>query len=77
MKNNLQKLRILIKKNREIFLLIILSFISILSMQLYNSEKNQKKQNYSDLINNTYFQKTINHIFPYIISSSCIHFLFD
>jgi len=37
--------------------------LSILITTLYNSSKKQISNNYKDVINNIYFQKTINHIF--------------
>ena len=53
----------LIKKNIEIFFLFLLLLISIISTNFYNNNKFLINENYKDIINNTYFQKSINHIF--------------
>ena len=63
MKFTLLKNQIKIQKNISIFFLLLLAIISIVSMQIYNLNKKKINQNYSDLVNNTYFQKTFNHIF--------------
>ena len=53
----------LIKKNTEIIFLFLLLLITISSTTLYNNKKNLIGKNYKDLINNIYFQKSINKIF--------------
>ena len=53
----------LIKKNIEIFFLFLLLLISIISTNFYNNNKFLINENYKDIINNTYFQKSINHFF--------------
>ena len=53
----------LIKKNIEIIFLFLLLFISISSTTLYNNNKTLVNENYKDVINNIYFQKSINQIF--------------
>ncbi len=63
MKFTILKNRIIIQKNISIFFLLILAITSIVSMQIYNLNKKKINKNYSELVNNTYFQKTINHIF--------------
>ncbi len=63
MKFTLLKNQIKIQKNISIFFLFLLAIISIVSMQIYNLNKKKINQNYSDLVNNTYFQKTFNHVF--------------
>jgi len=40
-----------------------LLIVTILSVRTYNVNKNVINQNYINLINNTYFQKSINHVF--------------
>ena len=60
---NLKKIPRLIKKNMEISFIFLLTIITILSTTLYNSNKRQINENYKNVINNIYFQKTINHIF--------------
>ena len=62
MKFNLSKIHLKIKKNFGIFFLILISMISIFSMQIYNFNKDIKERNYINLINNTYFQKSLNYI---------------
>ena len=53
----------LIKKNIEVFFLFSLLLICIISTTFYNNNKFLINENYKDIINNTYFQKSINHIF--------------
>jgi murein DD-endopeptidase MepM/ murein hydrolase activator NlpD len=62
-KINLSKIRLLISKNKELFLLIILFIFSITITQIYNLNKKQINKNFYKLINNTYFQKNLRHIF--------------
>ena len=53
----------LIKKNVEITLLSLLLIITIASTTIYNNNKKLINENYKELINNIYFQKSINQIF--------------
>ena len=53
----------LIKKNTEIFLLFLLILITATSTTFYNNYKKLITQNYQDVINNIYFQKSVNEIF--------------
>ena len=53
----------LIKKNSEIIFLILLLIITTTSTKLYNTNKILVNENYKDLINNIYFQKSVNQIF--------------
>ncbi|MDB4081436.1 M23 family metallopeptidase [Candidatus Pelagibacter sp.] len=53
----------LIKKNIEITFLFSLLLITVFSTTLYNNNKLLINENYKDIINNIYFQKSINHIF--------------
>ena len=53
----------LIKKNIEVFLLILLLLISTLIIQLYNSQSKKIDNEYLKILRNTYFKKTVNHIF--------------
>ena len=59
----LNKIKIKIKKNTEIFALCILVFITILSTSYYNFNKKKIYTNYKNTINNIYFKKTLNHVF--------------
>ena len=52
----------LIKKNIEITFLFLLLFITITSTSFYNNQKLLVNENYKDVINNIYFQKSINQI---------------
>ena len=63
MKFKLHKIQIIIKKNLEFTFLLLLLIVTILSVRIYNVNKNVINQNYINLINNTYFQKSINHVF--------------
>ena len=59
----LNNLKNLIYKNIEIFFLILLLIITVSSTKFYNSRKLIVNENYKEIINNIYFQKSINHIF--------------
>ena len=62
MKFKLHKIQLKIKKNKELFFLIILVLITIVSIQIYNVNKNKVNKSYVSLINNIYFQKNLKHI---------------
>ena len=51
-----------IKKNLEIFTLVLIIFVTAVSTTLYNHNKNVATQNYNQLIDNIYLKKTLNHI---------------
>ena len=53
----------LLKKNTEIIFLFLLFIITISSTTFYNNNKASVNQNYKDVINNIYFQKSISQIF--------------
>ena len=53
----------LIKKNIELLFLFLLIIITVLSTYYYNNKIKLVKENYKDIINNIYFQKTISHVF--------------
>jgi len=57
------KLIKLVKKNTEIFFLFLLLIITIFSTTIYNNEKLKTNENYKEVINNIYFQKSLNQIF--------------
>ena len=57
------KLIKLVKKNTEIFLLFLLLIFSIFSTTIYNNQKLETNENYKEVINNIYFQKSLNQIF--------------
>ena len=60
---NFNKTTRIIKKNAEIAFLFLLLLITIISTSFYNNKKIAVSENYRDVINNIYFQKSINHIF--------------
>ena len=53
----------LIKKNIEITFLFLLFFITIVSTTLFNNNKKLINENYKNVINNIYFQKSVEQIF--------------
>jgi len=67
MKFSSKKIIKLIKKNIEIIFVSILLLITITSTTFYNNKKTIIKENYKNVINNIYFQKSINQIFNNLI----------
>ena len=57
----------IIKKNIEITFLFLLLLITISSTTIYNEKKILIDENYKNLINNIYFQKSINQIFDNLV----------
>jgi murein DD-endopeptidase MepM/ murein hydrolase activator NlpD len=57
------KINRLFKKNIEIVFLFLLLLVSIVSTTFYNNKKILINKNYKELINNIYFQKSVNQIF--------------
>ena len=57
------KLIKLLKKNTEIFLLFLLLIFTIFSTTIYNNNKLEINENYKEIINNIYFQKSLKQIF--------------
>ena len=55
--------QIKIQKNLELFFVLLLILISIAITQIYNASREISKKEYINLINNLYFQKTVNSIF--------------
>jgi murein DD-endopeptidase MepM/ murein hydrolase activator NlpD len=60
---NLNKFQKKITKNSEIIFLFLLIFVAVTSTKFYNDKKKIIKKNYKNIINNTYFQKNLTHIF--------------
>ena len=60
---NFKKAQKLVKKNLEFCLIFLLVLFTIIITTFYNDSKKQINESYKDVINNIYFQKTINHIF--------------
>ena len=59
----LNKIKIKIKKNTEIFALSLLIFITIIATSYHNYTKAKVYSNYKNITNNVYLQKTINYFF--------------
>ena len=57
----------LIKRNAEIVFLLLLILITITSTTFYNNKKKLINKNYKDVMNNIYFQKSINQIFDNLV----------
>jgi murein DD-endopeptidase MepM/ murein hydrolase activator NlpD len=57
------KINRLFKQNIEIVFLFLLLLVSIVSTTFYNNKKILINKNYKELINNIYFQKSVNQIF--------------
>jgi len=58
----LKKIKIKIKKNLEIIALSFLVLITIIFTSYYNYNKKKIFNNYSNLLHNIYFKKSINHL---------------
>ncbi len=57
-----KKIKLKIKKNFEIFSLILLILVTAFSTSYYNYNKKKNAETYSDFIDNVYFRKTLDHI---------------
>jgi murein DD-endopeptidase MepM/ murein hydrolase activator NlpD len=57
----------LINKNIGFILILLLLSITIFSTTLYNNNKKLINENYIDIINNIYFQKSVNQVFNNLI----------
>ncbi len=57
----------IIKKNIEISFLFLLLLVTISSTTIYNNNKITINENYKNLINNIYFQKSTNQIFDSLV----------
>ena len=51
-----------LRKNLEIFILILLIILATISTSYYNYSKNLQKKNYNNFVDNIYFKKTLKHI---------------
>ena len=60
---NLRKILSNFKRNFDIFFLLIIILTVGVSIQTYNSYKSQKKENFSNILNNIYFKKTLTYMF--------------
>ena len=62
MKIKLSKLKKLIKKNQELLLLISTTLIVVMLMQAFNFIKEERKKHLFDILNNIYFEKTLENV---------------
>ena len=51
------------KRNFDVFFLLIIILTVGVTIQSYNYYKSTKKENFSNVLNNIYFEKTLTHIF--------------
>ena len=58
----LKNLKNKLKKNLEIFGLILLIIITSISTSIFNYKKNLSNETYNNFVNNIYFKKTLKHI---------------
>ena len=58
----IKNLKFGIKKNFEIFLLVFLILISVISTNAFNSKKELSNKTYINFIDNIYLKKTLKHI---------------
>ncbi|MBD1163543.1 peptidoglycan DD-metalloendopeptidase family protein [Pelagibacterales bacterium SAG-MED11] len=59
----IRKIKTKIKKNLEIFSLILVLLITVIFTSYYNYNKQKIINSYGDLLENVYFKKSINHLF--------------
>ncbi len=59
----IKKVAELIKKNNQIFSLVVLALITIIATSHHNYTKKVQENNLDELFSNLYFNKTVNHIF--------------
>jgi len=67
MKFSSNKIIKLIKKNIEITLFFLLLIITVASTKIYNNKKILINENYKDVINNIYFQKSVEDFFNNLV----------
>ena len=63
MKFKINKFKNLIKNNSELSFLFLLVFLTLIITDYYNHKNKIVREGYKDLVNNTYFQKSLNHVF--------------
>jgi murein DD-endopeptidase MepM/ murein hydrolase activator NlpD len=64
---SLNKIIKIIKKNMEIAFLILLLLTTVTATSIFNQKKTLIDENYKDVINNIYFQRSINQIFNNLV----------
>ena len=60
---NSRKILSIFKQNFDVFFLLIIILTVGVTTQTYNYYKSKKKENFSNVLNNIYFEKTLTHIF--------------
>jgi murein DD-endopeptidase MepM/ murein hydrolase activator NlpD len=60
---NLKNFKKIIKKNAEISVLFLLITLTVLTTKFYNDKKKEINERYKSVINNIYFQKSVDYIF--------------
>jgi len=60
---NLKNTKKFIQRNAEISFLFLLIIITVMSTTFYNNKKSIIKKNYQDVLNNIFFQKSVDYIF--------------
>ena len=63
MKLNLKISSFKISKNLEFIFVLILIVVSIIITMIYNVSRSNSEKQYSQLLNNLYFQKTLENVF--------------
>ena len=58
----LPKINTLVKKNLEFLFLIFIAISVVVLVQIFNFAKEQKKNHFYDVLNNIYFEKTLNNL---------------
>ena len=51
-----------IKKNFEIFSLVLLIFTAVISTSLFNLKENKKNETYNNFVDNIYLKKTLSYL---------------
>ena len=59
----INKIKVIVKKNSEIFALSILILVTVISTNYYNFNKNKILKEYKNLINNVYLKKSVDNLF--------------
>jgi len=58
-KSSLRKVKSTLRRDPEIAFLLFTAFFLVISIQLYNVLKNEKKSNFFEILNNSFFKKTV------------------
>ena len=71
-KSSFNKIKSIINRNPEITFLLFTILFLLISTQAYNGIKNEKKSNFYEILNNSFFKKTTN----YYLNNLHMHFDF-